>query len=151
MNRKLPKDERKVYCESLSCGALIVGDNFYADTEFGVLCPGCFYQLNSSRQSEREMSSEDDTGYLFNPDEPDKWQDHWKNMPEMVQEDMEPYKTLRVHFKDEKAIKEFAKAIGQKIPTHNNGKIITSIWYPPKQKFRNAHLRWVSEEDEDES
>jgi hypothetical protein len=35
-----------------------------------------------------------------NFDEMTLWRQHWKNMPEFVQEDLEPWNTIEVHFED---------------------------------------------------
>ena len=60
---------------------------------------------------------------LFKTDE--SWKKYWKGMPEFNQEDLTPYKSIYVHFENEKDMQEFSKLVGQKILVTTQ-----SIWYP---------------------
>jgi hypothetical protein len=52
------------------------------------------------------------------------WQDHWKGMPEFVQENQKPFKTLLVHFASQADVDAFAELVKKKISTKKY------IWYP---------------------
>ena len=49
----------------------------------------------------------------------------WGGMPEFFQPDATAYKSVIVHFKDQAAVDQFAKTIGQKI-----GEKTRFVWYP---------------------
>jgi hypothetical protein len=53
------------------------------------------------------------------------WEEHWQGMPEYINNDSSPYKSIVVHFKSKKEMDEFSKIIGYKI------KLSTKyIWFP---------------------
>lgn len=58
-----------------------------------------------------------------------KWEKEWQGMPEFIQDDLIPFKTISIYFKDELSVKIFSKLVGQ-IITKDIGKSIRSIWYP---------------------
>ncbi len=58
-----------------------------------------------------------------------KWEKEWKGMPEFVQKDLTPYKTIYVHFTCKKDIKKFAKLINQNITPQTK-----SVWYTKTKK-----------------
>ena len=43
------------------------------------------------------------------------WEEEWQNMPEFVQKDLTPAKTLYVHFRNLEDIETFAQLIGQTV------------------------------------
>jgi hypothetical protein len=53
------------------------------------------------------------------------WEEHWKQMPEFVQKDISPFKTIYVHFETRKDMEDFIKLVGQRITLDTK-----SIWYP---------------------
>lgn len=57
--------------------------------------------------------------------EVDNPEDHWKGMPEFIEEDLSPFRTIKVHFKNENDLIAFEEMIGYKISAKN------FIWYPP--------------------
>ncbi len=63
----------------------------------------------------------------------------WKDMPEFQQEDV-AYRTLRVHFVDQKGVDEFSKTIGQAI-----GDRTKFVWFPEVERDSVADLRIVAE------
>lgn len=75
---------------------------------------------------------------LFDADEFRLWRDEWKDMPEFVQEDLSPFKSLTVHFATLDDLKAFGKLIEQKITTDTR-----SIWFPPAEIGRYANKRYV--------
>ncbi|HEY5392102.1 MAG TPA: hypothetical protein VIJ57_08300 [Hanamia sp.] len=58
-------------------------------------------------------------------DDLQKWKSEWEGMPEYSQEDLTSYKSILVHFKEEKDYKEFQKLIEQKLTYKTQ-----SIWFP---------------------
>ena len=75
-----------------------------------------------------------------------EWQKHWKGMPEFEQEENKPYKTIYVHFRTKEDYDEFAKLIDQ-----NLSKKTKSIWHPHLERTANSLMRWIEEDDADES
>jgi hypothetical protein len=63
-------------------------------------------------------------GFLFETPAPD-WEEKWDGMPEYMQEDLMPWQTIYVHFKNIQDREEFVKLVGQKITGQTK-----SIWYP---------------------
>lgn len=61
--------------------------------------------------------------------------EHWKDMPEFNQENIKPYKTLLVHFENEKHINEFAKKLGQTINIKTK-----YIFYPKQVREKYSQL-----------
>lgn len=77
--------------------------------------------------------------------DPDHWTEHWKGMPEFKQEDNGPWKTIKMHFRNEEDFKEFSKLTG-----NNLSKKTKSAWYPKLEITKNALLRWIEDDDGDE-
>ena len=50
---------------------------------------------------------------------------HWKEMPEFIQEKQEPYSKISFRFASEEDLQEFAALIGQKLTNKTK-----SAWYP---------------------
>lgn len=53
------------------------------------------------------------------------WEEHWKQMPEFVQEDQKPWKSIYVHFESREDMEAFEKLVGQRINLTTK-----FIWYP---------------------
>lgn len=53
------------------------------------------------------------------------WEEHWKGMPEFVQKDLMPLKTIYVHFETRHDLDAFARLVNQTITMDTR-----SIWYP---------------------
>jgi hypothetical protein len=70
-----------------------------------------------------------------------KWSEHWQGMPEFIQEDCPPYRTVHIMFRTEEHYKDFAKRIGQKHLSEKS----KSIWHPKLEITANRLLRWVDE------
>lgn len=75
----------------------------------------------------------------------DHWTEHWKGMPEYKQDDNGPWKTIKMHFRNEEDFKEFSKLTG-----NNLSKKTKSAWYPKLEITKNALLRWIEDDDGDE-
>ena len=76
--------------------------------------------------------------FLFEPEK--EWQAHWQGMPEFIQEDLEPWKTVYVHFECREDMEEFSKLVGQKVGFNTR-----SIWFPEAEIGRYANKRYVDE------
>ena len=63
------------------------------------------------------------------------WQEEWQGMPEFVQGNLKPLKTIYVHFEDEEDMKAFSRLIGQKITVHTQ-----YIWYPEHRKEKSRYV-----------
>jgi len=104
--------------------------------------------LNEQNRKHAEENP-DAFGSLFEVEEveidPDHWTQHWKGMPEFKQDDNGPWKTIKMHFRNEEDFKEFSKLTG-----NNLSKKTKSAWYPKLEITKNALLRWIEDDDGDE-
>lgn len=75
------------------------------------------------KKTERNIKNLDDYLNLFNKDE--WWEKYWQGMPEYIQEDLTSFKSIIVHFRNQKDMDEFAELIDQKIK-----RTTKYIWYP---------------------
>ena len=66
------------------------------------------------------------------------WREEWKGMPEFVQEDLTPLKTIYVHFEKREDVYIFSKLIGQTITMQTR-----AIWYPEAEIGRFANKRYI--------
>lgn len=80
---------------------------------------------------------------LFAEDPSETWRAHWRGMPEFVQEDLTPWKTIYVHFERREDLEAFASVVGQRINLSTR-----SIWYPEAEIGRFAGKRYVDSEPE---
>lgn len=71
-------------------------------------------------------------------DVPEWWEKHWQGMPEFVQEDQTPYKSIFVHFENKQDMKDFAELVKQKI-----GFKTQSIWYPKVEREQLINKKYV--------
>ncbi len=69
-------------------------------------------------------------GFGSFPGEPDDPNAEYQGMPEFEQEDLSPFKQLKINFASQKDIDTFAELIGQKITEKTR-----SIWYPKAEKL----------------
>lgn len=75
-------------------------------------------------------------------DMPEWWEEHWQGMPEYIQPDMTPYKTLFVHFRNEKDYQDFAQLVEQRLLLNTK-----YIWHPSLEKDKLVHLRYADEKE----
>ena|SRR6266481_2822759 len=68
------------------------------------------------------------------------WEEHWKGMPEFVQKDLTPFKTIYVHFETRKDMEAFAKLMNQPITLDT-----PSIWYPEAETNDFSKKRYVAQ------
>ena len=55
----------------------------------------------------------------------DNWQDEWQGMPEFIQDDLSPYRSISVHFRNEADIADFTEKLGQSVTDRTK-----SMWHP---------------------
>lgn len=73
----------------------------------------------------------------------EEYKKEWQDMPECISEDLTPWKTIKVHFKNEKDMKDFSKFLKQTITEKTR-----SIWYPKAKIDRLMDKLWVDEDGE---
>lgn len=66
-----------------------------------------------------------------------EWKEHWKEMPEFVQDKKEPYAKIIIRFDNEEDLQDFAKMIGQKLTNKTK-----SIWHPFKSHWGGEKKIW---------
>jgi hypothetical protein len=66
------------------------------------------------------------------------WEEAWKGMPEFVQKDISPYKTIYVHFENREDMEAFSQLVSQKIGLNTR-----SIWYPEGEIGRFSNKRFI--------
>ena len=71
------------------------------------------------------------------------WADEWEGMPEYVQDDNMPFKTVYVHFKDREDMEAFSKFIGQRISFKTK-----FVWYPEVKAFKARNYNYIDGSDE---
>ncbi|HSX21334.1 MAG TPA: hypothetical protein VLE97_01010 [Gaiellaceae bacterium] len=70
---------------------------------------------------------------------PKTWEEHWKGMPSFRQVDLEPYRTIPIHFKDAEDVRRFAELVGQMITP-----LTKSLWWPKAEVTHFMDKRFVS-------
>ena len=60
----------------------------------------------------------------FAEDGQSKWQIHWKAMPDFIQEENPPYRSLTVKFHNQDDVDAFSKLLQQDINDNTNGAMI---------------------------
>lgn len=75
---------------------------------------------------------------LFEVDE--SWREAWQGMPEFVQDDLTPLKSVIVHFANEADMRAFAKLIDQVVTLRTQ-----SLWFPPAEIGRYSNKRYIDE------
>jgi len=73
---------------------------------------------------------------LFEVEE--SWRALWKGMPEFVQENLEPLKTIYVHFETRADMAAFSALVDQKITMQTR-----SIWFPENEVALNNMRRYI--------
>jgi hypothetical protein len=104
--------------------------------------PGCDRpKLDTDTRCEHHLSDIDLVDPLqiglFDKDEAAPWYNEWVGMPEFIQDDLQPFKTLIVHFANSADMAEFARMVDQRI-----GLKTQSIWYPEAEIGRMVDKRY---------
>jgi len=66
------------------------------------------------------------------------WMAEWKNMPEFAHEDLDPHKSIIVHFESRADLIAFGKLMEQKFTNETK-----SIWYPKVTIVRFSNKRYM--------
>jgi len=66
------------------------------------------------------------------------WEKEWQGMPEFIQNDLSPFRTISVYFKNEQDMKAFSKLIAQKVTKNTK-----SIWYPKVKNIALKELKYI--------
>lgn len=74
---------------------------------------------------------------LFPDCEGTLWANEWHDMPEFVQEDLTPFKSLIVHFETQEDLDKFSELVGRKLYTTTQ-----SIWFPEEEIGRYSNKRF---------
>lgn len=89
----------------------------------------------------------DESGFLFSKDgqmsfvdSDEWWKEHWVGMPEFVQDDATPWKSIYVHFRCYEDLQEFAELINQRITSDT-----PSIWHPLMPREKRMHMGYIYE------
>jgi hypothetical protein len=75
---------------------------------------------------------------LFDLREP--WREHWEGMPEYTHEDLEPVRSVIVHFLTDQDVEAFERLVEQSL-----GKTMKSIWYPEAEVGTFADKRYADD------
>lgn len=70
----------------------------------------------------------------------EQWQEEWQDMPEFIQEDLMPWRTLYVHFEEMSDVIDFSKLVGQKLTESTR-----YIWHPKVEPMKSSDYRYVDE------
>lgn len=79
-------------------------------------------------------------------DVPEDWEEEWKDMPEFIQNDLTPVRSIIVHFDKPEDVQKFAALVEQHITPKTK-----SIWYPQATIGRLSDKRWIDEGQQVES
>ena len=133
--RQIARYIRQLRCDfrALKSGETIMGCKTW--TEF------CTKVLKRTDRAIRYIVAGGNPRWKRKPAEPKNdfnWKDHWRGMPEFVQPDLTPFKTIHVHFENQKDVDKFAKLVGQRITPETR-----YIYYPKAVKGHHADKRYV--------
>lgn len=73
----------------------------------------------------------------------DDWKDHWIGMPEFIQDDKTPYKSIKINFQTEQDYLLFQETIKQKLTSKTK-----SIWFPYIEKTDHSKLKYIDKKDD---
>ena len=68
------------------------------------------------------------------------WREHWKGMPEFESTNIEPKRSLTVHFRSQEDVDKFSELLDMKLSEKAK-----STWYPPREKDQNSLRRWLDD------
>src|SRR3989304_5294365 len=77
---------------------------------------------------------------LFEDFRGNDWKKEWQDMPEFVQEDLMPWRTVYVHFENQEDLDEFAKITNHKFTNETK-----YIWFPIIERMRLSDCRYIDE------
>lgn len=74
---------------------------------------------------------------LHNESEP--WWELWQGMPEFIQRDLEPWKSVVVHFENRASMEDFARLVDQTVTWQTR-----SMWHPQEYEGMYANKRYAA-------
>lgn len=74
------------------------------------------------------------------------WKKEWQGMPEFIQEDLMPWKTIEIYFENQADVDSFSRLVGCKLTD-----ITHYIWFPEATKEIVADKRWADETEGSET
>lgn len=83
-----------------------------------------------------------DDGQLSFVDPDGWWKELWRGMPEFVQDDLEPWKSIQVHFASREDMNDFATLIGQRLTGDTR-----SVWFPQAEIGRMVDKVFIDESE----
>jgi hypothetical protein len=99
-------------------------------------------QTSVPLEPEEETSLAD---FLGMEDEEGEREKLWVGMPEFVQKDNPPFKTIYLHFRNEQDYNEFVAKYKTVDEDQFLSKKTKSMWYPHLDKDENSLKRWFEE------
>jgi hypothetical protein len=99
-------------------------------------------ELRERLELETRGSDTHDQPTLFGSDldEFTLWRQEWRGMPEFVQDDLTPWKSVIVHFSCRIDMDAFAKLVEQKLTFKT-----PSVWYPESAAYHFMDKRYADE------
>jgi hypothetical protein len=73
-------------------------------------------------------------------DKGEGWENEWQGMPEFVQKDLTPFKTIYVHFENAEDMRAFAELVQQQLTTDTQ-----YIWFPESDRPKPSTRKYVDE------
>jgi hypothetical protein len=70
----------------------------------------------------------------------ESFREHWRDMPEFIQEDLTPHRVINVRFRNDADVEAFAQLLNQKISPKQK-----ALWFPEALHRKASHLRYVDE------
>ena len=105
------------------------------------IIPGCDRSADIGDRCDHHQADLDPSQEsLFDRDELAPWADHWKGMPEFVQNDLAAFKSVIVHFANSSDLSTFAKLVGQTVTLRTQ-----SLWFPEAEIWTMTDKRFADE------
>jgi len=92
----------------------------------------------SDLQPDLSPSDDERQDSLF--DMPEDWKQDWEGMPEFENKNLEPFKTVTVHFRNASDYQQFCQLMDQ-----NMTMLTKYLWFPCQIKTENKALRYYEE------
>lgn len=110
---------------------------------FGVLCTSSEVHSENTevpQGPDEEQFFTNSNAQLSFVDSDEWWKEHWVGMPEFIQNDTTPWKSLYVHFRCIEDLREFAELIQQRITRDT-----PSVWHPVMPREKRMCMGYIYE------